>query len=48
MSWIDKYAEYMCSKAGSGNGVVRMVVDPDYRTPDVFYAMDEIMVDMGK
>ena len=42
MSLIDKYAEYMCRKAGSGNGVVRRVVDPNYRTPDVFYAMDEI------
>ena len=42
MSWIDRYAEYMCRKAGSGNGVVRMVVDPDYRSPDVFYAMDEV------
>lgn len=42
MSLIDKYAEYMCRKAGSGNGVVRRVVDPNYQTPHVFYAMDEI------
>ena len=42
MSLIDRYAEYMCSKAGSGNGVVRRVMDPDYQTPYVFYAMDEV------
>ena len=42
MSLIDRYAEYMCRKAGSGNGVVRRVVDPNYLSPDVFYAMEEI------
>ena len=42
MSLIDKYAEFMCRKAGSGDGVGRMLVDPNYRTPDVFYAMEEI------
>ena len=42
MSLIDRYAEYMCRKAGSGSGVVRRVVDPNYQSPDVFYAMEEL------
>ena len=42
ISLIDKYAEYMCRKAGSGDGVSRRQLDPDYMSPDVFYAMDEV------
>ena len=41
-SLIDKYAELVCRKAGSGDGVHRRLIDPNFGTPDVFYAMDEI------
>ena len=41
-SLIDKYAEYVCNRAGSGDGVSRRLLDPNYGTPDVFYCMDEI------
>ena len=41
MSLIDRYAEYMCSRAGSGDGVYRRMIAPNYLTPDVFYAMEE-------
>ena len=41
-SLIDKYAEYMSRRRSSGDGVARRIFDPNYMTPDVFYAMDEI------
>lgn len=41
-SLIDQYAELMCRKAGSGDGVGRRLLDPNFGTPDFFYAMDEI------
>ncbi len=40
-SLIDKYAEFVANRRSSGDGVVRRVMDPNYLTPDVFYAMDE-------
>ena len=39
---INKYVEYKCSKAGSGDPVTKRWIDPNYGTPDVFYMMDEI------
>lgn len=39
---INKYVEYKCSKAGSGDPITKRWLDPDYGTPDIYYVMDEI------